>query len=225
MKSTTEYREYFDSLVKQAEDKIADNPKAYRRHLKLLVVLGYGVIFSLLALLISLLGGSVWAALSSSAFLILLLKKKLIIVLVGVVWVLIKSLFIHFDEPKGLLLQRQQFPNLWSHIDELQVELKTPKIHRIIMIAEMNASISQIPRFGIFGPYKNTLTLGLELLLTLSPEQAKSVLAHEFAHLSGNHGKFSGWIYRVRLSWLKIQTAFMGSSAWGTGFIKRFINW
>lgn len=225
MKSTTEYREYFDQLVNQAEEQIQKDPKAYKRHLKLLVLLGYGVIFALLSLLVGLLGGSVWAALSSSAFILLLLKKKLIFVLVGVVWVLVKSLFIRFEEPEGLPLERKEFPKLWQQIDDLQAELKTPNIHRIIMTAEMNASISQIPRFGMIGPYKNTLTLGLELLLSLSPEQTKSVLAHELAHLSGNHGKFSGWIYRVRLSWLRIQEAFMNSSAWGTGLIKRFINW
>lgn len=37
----------------------------------------------------------------------------------------------------------------------------------------------------------------------LSPEEFRAVLAHEFGHLSGNHGRFGGWIFRVKRTWIQ----------------------
>jgi len=225
MKTTSEYREQFESLVEKAEGEVRSNPEAYKKKLKYLALLGYLFIFALIFLLVSIVAGTVWAAFSSTAFLLLLFKKKLIFVVVGVIWVLVKSLFVRFEEPQGVDIEREYYPEIWREIDDLQQSLKTPAIDRLVLVPEMNAAISQIPKFGIMGPYKNTLILGLELLISLSPEQAKAVLAHEFAHLSGNHGKFGAWIYRVRLTWLRVQMAFEHSLSWGTAPIRKLIHW
>ena len=225
MKTTSEYREQFESLVEKAEAESRTDPEAYKKKLKYLALLGYLFIFALIFLLVSIVAGTAWAAFSSTAFLLLLFKKKLIFVVVGVIWMLVKSLFVRFEEPEGVDIEREYYPEIWREIDDLQQSLKTPAIDRVVLVPEMNAAISQIPRFGIMGPYKNTLILGLELLISLSPEQAKAVLAHEFAHLSGNHGKFAAWIYRVRLTWLRVQMAFEQSLTWGTAPIRKLINW
>lgn len=225
MKTTSEYREQFESLVEKAEDEIRNNPDAYKKKLKYLAILGYLLIFLLVFLLVSIVAGTTWAALSSTAFLLLLFKKKLIFVVVGVIWVLVKSLFVKIEEPEGMDIEREYYPEIWREIDDLQKTLKTPTIDRLVLVPEMNAAIAQTPRFGMIGPYKNTLILGLELLISLSPQQAKAVLAHEFAHLSGNHGKFGAWIYRVRMTWLRIQMALEQSLSWGTAPISKIIQW
>ena len=87
--TTTQRRLRFERLVREAEASIAANPRAYRRRIVLLALLGYGVLFGAVALLIALVGGALWGALASTAFLILLLKKKLIIPLLVVVWVIL----------------------------------------------------------------------------------------------------------------------------------------
>ena len=66
---------------------------------------------------------------------------------------------------------------------------------------EFNACIVQIPRFGLFGGARNYLVIGLPLMQTLTVEQFAAVLAHEYGHLSGAHGHFSAWIYRLRVTW------------------------
>ncbi|PPD24903.1 MAG: hypothetical protein CTY21_14465, partial [Methylomonas sp.] len=81
------------------------------------------------------------------------------------------------------------------------------------------------PRLGIFGWYKNTLILGLELLMSMPPEQARSVIAHELGHLSGEHGRFSGWIYRVRLSWERVMVSLGRQNNFGAGLLRRFFDW
>jgi len=51
------------------------------------------------------------------------------------------------------------------------------------------------------------------------------VLAHEFGHLSHNHARFNGWIYRLRLTWYRIMEAFDQSPGWCTRAMKRFFDW
>ena len=109
-----------------------------------------------------------------------------------------------FEKPTGQQLTRTEFPELFLVIDELQAELKTPKIHQVLLTEEFNASISQTPRLGVLGWQHNTLTLGLTLLMTLSPAEARSVIAHELGHLSGGHSAFAARIYRSRIAWGRV---------------------
>jgi tetratricopeptide (TPR) repeat protein len=72
---------------------------------------------------------------------------------------------------------------------------------------------------------KNYLLVGLPLLRALSPMDVRAVIAHEFGHLSGNHGKFSGWIYRVRQTWTQIMQNVDQHGRFGSGILKRFFDW
>jgi len=45
------------------------------------------------------------------------------------------------------------------------------------------------------------------LLMMLDRQRLLSVLAHEYGHLRGNHGRLSAWIYRTRLSWLRLDAS------------------
>ena len=225
MKTTTEQRLYFESLVARAEQEISQQPAQYKRRLQNLAYLGYAVILGIFASLVLLAGGTIWLALSSSALLLVLLKTKLIIVLFVVLWVLVRSMFIKLPRPQGYRLERDRYPALWAEVDQLSKTLSTPPIHQILLNAQMNAALIQTPRFGLLSPTQNTLIIGLELLLALSTQQARSVLAHELAHLSGNHSKFAGKIYRLRQSWFTIHQAFIQANAWGTEIISHFFAW
>jgi Zn-dependent protease with chaperone function len=225
MASTTTLRQRFEELVRTAEAEVAENPRRYKLRLAMLAALGYGVIFALLTVLILILGGTIGLAMTSSAFLVLLFKKKLIVLVVVPIWVLARSLFVRVRAPEGYTLARKDYPVLWREIDGLRRKLGALPIHNVVLTPEMNAAVTQTPRLGLFGPYKNTLILGLELLMSLTPEQARAVLAHEFGHLSGSHGRFGNWIYRKRLTWARIQAAFDEQTAMGTGPIKRFMHW
>ncbi|MCP5200144.1 MAG: M48 family metalloprotease [Gammaproteobacteria bacterium] len=218
-------REHFERLVERAERLVAASPRAYKLRLALLAALGYGVVFGLLFTLVALVAGSLWAAVSSTVFLILLIKQKLVIVLGLLVFTLVRALWVRFEAPQGYLLTRQRCPTLYAEVDSLAGALGAPRIHRIVLGEDFNAAIAQTPRLGIFGWPRNTLILGLPLLLALSPEQARAVLAHEFGHLSGRHCRFNGWIYRVRVTWDRVMQAFDHSSGFGAGLLRRFFDW
>ena len=61
--------------------------------------------------------------------------------------------------------------------------------------------------------------------MSMTPEQARSVVAHELGHLSGKHSRFSGWIYRVRLSWQRIMTELDQQDNFGAALMRRFFDW
>ena len=212
-------------ILTRAEQELAQDPQAYKKKLLHYSFLGYGVILLLVAVLATLVGGTVLMALSSSLFLLLLFKKKLIIPLLIMVWVLLKSVFIRFPKPQGIELTKDNAPELVALVEELRSQLDCGKIHQILLTPDLNAAVMQTPRFLAFGFTHNTLVIGFELLLSLSEQEVKSVIAHELGHLSGNHSKFNGWIYRSRESWRNMMLNLDQHNSWTTAPIRKFFNW
>lgn len=214
-----------EELLKQAEQELAENPKEYEKKLMRYSLLGYGVIAILVVVLGVLVGGTIFLALSSTLFVLLLFQKKLIIPLLIMVWVLFKSVFIRFPKPEGMVLNKALAPELFDSIEDIRQQLDAAPVHQVIVTPELNAAIIQTPRFLAFGFTHNTLVLGFELLLSLTAEELKSVIAHELGHLSGNHSKFQGWIYRSRDSWRNMMFNLDQHNSWTTAPIRKFFNW
>ena len=83
----------------------------------------------------------------------------------------------------------------------MRLQLKGPRFHHVLLVDDLNAGVIQRPRLGVFGWPSNYLLLGLPLLEALSPEEALSVVAHEYGHLAGAHGRFEAFVYRLRRTW------------------------
>lgn len=215
----------FKTLVRRAEVDIAQRPRAYRLRLFGLAALGYGVVFGLGAIAITLLGGSIALAFYSTAWVMLLIQKKLIFALVAILWVLFKALWIRIEPPQGVELQRQDFPVLFAELDQLRAALRAPRLHRVLLTPQLNAAVVRTPRLGVLGWHRNTLVLGIELLMVLSPSEAKAVLAHELGHLSGRHNRFSAWIYSVRAMWSVLMETYDRQSGFAAGWLRRFLDW
>jgi len=215
----------YEALCQRAEALAVENPSRYRWKLRAFSWLGHIVLLGLLALLIAILVGIVAAGFYWTGLFVLLVKKKVGLLVLPVIWVILTALWVKFDKPSGFELKRDEFPELFTVIDELQAELKTPAIHQVLLTSEFNASVSQTPRLGVFGWQFNTLTLGLTLLMTLNPEQARSVIAHELGHLSASHSAFAARIYRSRISWQRVMVAFHDNQTWGGHLVRVFFDW
>lgn len=224
-RNTTQQREHLQALIRRAEALGKANPAAYQRRILGLAVLGYAMLFGILFLLLALIVGGVWAALASTALFILLLKQKLIFVLGYMVYVIARSLWVRIEPPRGYELDPRDYPELAAELEDLRRQLAAPRVHRVILTEDFNAAIAQTPRLGVFGWHRNTLTLGLQLLLALSPEQARAVLAHEFGHLSGNHSRFNAWIYRARQTWYRVMLSFDQAGHWASRYLARLFDW
>jgi Zn-dependent protease with chaperone function len=217
--------EQYHGWIKDAEREATANPTAYRRKLGLFAALGYAYVFTLLAVVAACMAGIVAALYfhggASGSF--GLAKLGVILLIFG--GMIVSALWVTFDEPQGTPVDAGKFPKLVAEIEDLQKRLATIPIHRTIIVPEFNAFASQTPRLGVFGWQRNTLALGLELMLTLSPQEMRAVIAHELGHLSRNHSKFAGSIYRVRRTWANLFTKFKENQRLGSGLINRFFYW
>ena len=210
----------FEALTRHLESVAVANPTGYNRRVAALAMLGYAYIFGVLLLCLALLAGMVWLIFFAHNFNGALIKVGLVVGALTIV--IVKSLFVKIEPPEGRQLARDEAPQLFAHVDEIGQQLNTPRPHHVLLTDEFNAAVAQIPRWGIFGGHRNYLIVGLQLMSALSPEEFKSVLAHEFGHLSANHSKFSGRIYRIRRIWMNLMEQFQGNS---NLIFSPFFNW
>lgn len=122
------------------------------------------------------------------------------VAIIPAIYVSIKAIFIRFDAPKGFELTPKNAPELFKVLGEMRKKLKGPPFHHVILNNEFNAAIVQMPRWGLFGGYKNYLILGLPYLLGMSLIEMISTIAHEYGHVEGNHGKLGACVYRQRIT-------------------------
>jgi len=222
--TTTERRQRFESLIRQAERSMEKAPHLYRVKLLALAGLGYAILFGMLILLLVIAALLIWGVFTGGIWWVLL-KFKLLLPLLVVPYVIARALWVRMIDPPGYELGSHAYPRLFAEVEALRQRVKAPRIHRIILTNDFNAGIAQVPRLGVFGWTRNTLIVGIQLLLGLSPQEARAVLAHEMGHLSGQDSRFNGWIYRVRVSWLRIMVVFNQAKHWATRSLATFFDW
>jgi Zn-dependent protease with chaperone function len=215
--------EEFEPLVRRLEAEAAANPAAYRRKLGALAVLGYGYILAVILLLIVGCIAIAWLATVSSVALVLV--KNVGWAFVALAFIVVRAMWVRFEVPEGRAITGADFPELFAVIEELRVRAHAPPLHAVLVTNDFNASVVQHPRFGMLGGTRNYLLLGLPLMHALAPDELKAVVAHEFGHLSGAHGRFGAWIYRLRVGWTRLLGALQHSRHWGAKLFSRFFDW
>lgn len=212
--------EQFDALVSRLEAQARRSPRAYKLRVLLLALLGYGYLGAMLGLILFLflltLGSLVF--LKAAAI-------KLIIPVGAFLWMVLRAMWVRLEPPAGRRVTRKEAPALFAAIDALRRRLRAPRFHRVLITDDFNAAVVQVPRLGMLGWHRNYLLLGLPLMKLMTPRQFEAVLAHEFGHLAGGHGRMSNWIYRLRMGWARLLHALERQQSWGTFMFRRFFNW
>ncbi len=221
-------QDYFEraslrALVRRLEQEAAADPARYRRKLGALAFLGYGYIAAALLLLIGGAAAIVWLATAVSHALVLLGKVGW--AFLALIYVVLRAMWVRLEPPQGRPLTSKECPELFRHIEVLRVTGRAPAVDHVLLTGDFNAAIVQHPRFGIFGGARNYLMIGLPLLQSLSPQEFQAVVAHEFGHLCGAHGRFGAWIYRLRTGWARLLDALQTHNHWGAALFTRFFNW
>ena len=209
----------FVSLVEGLEAYAREHPAAYKFRVGMLAALGYimplGTVLAVLLLIgLCLFFGAV-------NFVVI----KFLIIPIGFAAVIVRSLWVKFPKPQGHRLRPADAPRLFEVIQRIRIATKGPKVHKVLLTGDFNASIVQRPRLGILGWQENYLMVGLPMLNALSPDEMRAIIAHEFGHLSGQHGTFSAWIYRVRQTWVQVLHNMQQNRRYGTELFERFFNW
>lgn len=208
--------EQLKRLAQEQEPLARSNPAAYRAKLQRMVWLAYGYV-----LLVAL--GAVAILLAIVAFVIVTKRifgaeVKIFLVVLLFLAGIFKGLFAKIPKPVGASVTRSQAPALWAEVDRIADRAGAQRPAEIILDFDMNAAAVSRPRFGLLGGVQSILLLGVPLLAALSPDQARSVIAHEFGHFAGEHGKFGGRIYRLH--------EMLGVIAESSGFaFKPFFRW
>jgi len=60
---------------------------------------------------------------------------------------------------------------------------------------------------------------------SMTPREFEAVLAHEFAHLAGGHGRFGNWLYRLRRSWQQLFAHLASQQTGGVKVLTVFLDW
>jgi Zn-dependent protease with chaperone function len=209
----------FNALVDRLEGQARLQPRRYQFRVLLLALLGNVYLAAILLFIVLLL-----VALLASVMVLKALAVKLIAVVGFFLWMMVKALWIRIPPPEGVPVAADQAPKLFAMIAELRRQLGAPPFHHVLVTDDFNAGVVQAPRLGIFGWHRNYLLIGLPLMKTLTAEQFKAVLAHEFGHLAKGHGRVSNWIYRQRLRWSRLLSALEENRSKGGFLFKPFLN-
>ena len=137
---------------------------------------------------------------------LILLLGHFVLFLAKVVWVLVFPLFAALralwtsasGQRDGEPLVAEQCPELFATIERLRTAADAGRIHAVYLNGDLNAAMAQVPRYGIFGGFRNELVLGLPLMAAMDEAHFTAVLAHEVGHLARRHGRFSARIYGMR---------------------------
>ncbi len=193
--------EQFEKIAHETEQKAKYDYEGYKKQLIAFASLGYFYIGLIVALLFGLIGGIILIILSTGR--IYGAELKIILILLVVVFLVLKSLWVKFDPPKGIPLEKKDYPELFKLLDEVCTKLNT-RADKVVLDENFNAAVMEVPKLGLLGFNTNYLMLGLPFLQSVTREELKAVLAHEFGHLSGKHSQTSSWIYSLRMQWANI---------------------
>ena len=194
-----------------------DNPAALSSQSVMMALLGYAYVLGIVALVV---GG-----------IVLLLQVpnrgtvQLAIWLGVFGFVLLSALWVRVPPPDGLRVTRAGSPRLFDALAEIQRRIDAPEPDVVLVDAQLNASVIELPRYGIFGLPKRYLTLGLPLLEGMPADEVKAILAHELAHLSRRHARGSLWVGRVERTWQVLAAALESGRHWGRVVMLPFFKW
>lgn len=210
--------ERFASLVSRLERDAERQPGWYRLRVGLLVWLGLLTPIVLVPAVFGIL-----------TFVLIRFHAGLLIVKLG--WILaialfasLRSLFFPWRDTDGEEIYPHDAPALFELIEKLRAFSNVPRLNRVAVDAEINASVTQAPRFGLFGGTQRTLTIGLPLLSALTPQEFEAVLAHEFGHLERRRNRFSTWVYKIRAVMFKQLAFIVESHGWIVLLLRPFYN-
>jgi len=212
--------ERFEALVGRLEGDAKRNPASYRTRVLLMALLGNFYLGVVLTLIVALLLGAAVSVVWLKAA-----GVKIAIVVAIFLWMVIKALWVRLSPPQGAEITSAEAPELFAMIEELRRALRSPRFHHVLVTDDFNAAVVQAPRLGLFGWTRNYLIIGLPLAKSLTVEQFKAVLAHEFGHLSKGHGRMSNWIYRQRLRWSRLMDLLEATESRGRFLFRPFLRW
>lgn len=194
----------FRRLVAAYEHDSRGDPQRFAKITAAMAAFGYGAILLLLA---ASAWGLAWGVQQLVHGRVQGWKLMLVVACASLLFSLLRALWMRPVAPEGIPVEPSQAPRLFELIEKVRQRTGAPRPDRVLIDGDLNAAVWQQPRLGLLGWHRNHLVVGLPLMLGLSTKQFGAVVAHEFGHLRGAHGKLGQWIYRTRRSWYMLAEA------------------
>lgn len=214
----------YKALIERLQVQAREAPQAYRTRVMLVAALGYAVIGMVLLAAVGLPVGIVIALLATGRE----IDPWLLMVLVpqGVfAAMVVRALWLRFGAPSGYRLAPDEAPELQAEIERLRMAAGAPPLEAVVIDSDLNAGAASMPRLlGLLGDH-HYLVIGLPLMRLLDAAELSAVIAHEFGHFRGGHGRFSAWIYRVRVSWHRMAEAMASGGGSMSRLFLKFFAW
>ena len=144
--------------------------------------------------------GGIWIIVASPRIITLMIGAGLVGLGLMVVFFLIKFIFAvnRFDHSNSILITEEDQPKLFAFIKKLTAETQTPFPKKIYISPEVNASVFYDSSFwSMLLPVKKNLQIGLGLVNSVTLDEFKAVMAHEFGHFSQRSMKLGSFVYNV----------------------------
>ncbi|MBL7728722.1 MAG: M48 family metallopeptidase [Dinghuibacter sp.] len=119
---------------------------------------------------------------------------------VFVLFFLVKFLFAQNTTDRTHLTEitREEHPRLFAFVEDIAREAGAPFPKKIYLAADVNACVFYDSGFwSMFFPVKKNLQIGLGLVNTVSENEFRAILAHEFGHFSQRSMKVGSYAYNV----------------------------
>ena len=101
-----------------------------------------------------------------------------------------------FEAP-GPRLTPANAPKLFEMINDVATQTSQPRPEEVFLLGDVNAFVSQ--RGGVMGfGSKRVMGIGLPLIKGLTPNELRSVIAHEFGHYVSGDVALGPWIHKTR---------------------------
>ena len=173
----------FRRMIERIEEEAKSRPRRHKLKALIVGLLGYLLIFGILATLFGLIATGAYRSLGPSRN-----SALWFAVMLAAAWVLIAFLrgaVRRLPAPSGLLVRRHHAPTFFDLIEEARKEAGGPRQRRIFLDASGTAGLNLRPWLGLLGRTTHTLIVGLPLLAGVSTDQCLAILTHEFGHTTG----------------------------------------
>ncbi len=126
----------------------------------------------------------------------------------------------------GIVLVEQRHPELWSELRSLAATVQTRPPDEVRLVPGINAAVEDRSKMLGLIRGKRVMYIGAPLLIGLSRQQLRAVLAHELGHYSRRHTSLGGVTYRGQEALAAVVERFGRRSVIGRTFnlYARFYN-
>lgn len=99
-------------------------------------------------------------------------------------------------ELPGVEIKPEDQPELFAFLHQLADQIGAPRVHRVFVTPEVNASVFyDLSILNFLLPTKKNLAIGLGLVNTLNRSEFTAVLAHEFGHFAQSTMAVGRWAH------------------------------